>query len=305
MSRRPEKWPATSSGRECGPQFPFLPACQKISHRRRIPKSGDPQVAQNAPAASILPHHKTRREQSRSAMNCLLPPRAGGRIPLLRAPPAKRASESAGPPAWPLSILSGATTPDNNAIRVSRPHPLAAHEPLSSAADRASPGHIRFARECPRARPATRLQKHFAAAQRRQSFPYATPLRAFHGRANPGVSRESRTEEFGRRTLALQTDRRQQAAPKHRFRRPRAYGESFPKPGWTSPHRPTNSEREREFSSSHARFSEPHPVRNRAPKILRQDKRNPATIRRKRRETHVPEIPHVFFRAQQRIRAAT
>ena len=130
--------------------------------------------------------------------------------------------------------------------------------------------------------------------------------RAFHGRAIPGAARESRIAEFDPQTVALKTDPQQQAAPKRKFRRLRAYGGSLPEPESPSPHRQPNSEREREFSSRRRPLSRAAPLSATAlQKSLRQLKRNPATIHRQRRELHVPEIPHVFFRAQQRIGAAT
>ena len=203
------------------------------------------------------------------------------------------------------SIPRDAAIPDSNAIRAWGSLPLAAPESLSSAADRARPGHIRCAREFPRAKPATRLQKHFAGAQRCQIFLLRNSANEFFtAEPSPCLPRKSYCRI-----------RSANGCPKTiRNSRPRQNGNfavgarargSLPAPESPSPRRQPNLERAREFSSRLARFPAPHGSADGAPKTLRQFKRNPATIHGKRGELHVSEIPHIFFRAQQRVGAAT
>src|SRR5579864_814963 len=304
MSPQPGKSRAPSYSSECGMQFLFRPPCQKISHRRHIPKSGDLRGLRIAPAASTWPRRRKRRELSHSAMRFLWRPRCAARIPRLCGPHRKRASEPALLPAWPRSIPRDATIRDSNAIRDWGSRPRAEPESLSSGAVRANPVHIRCARESPRAMPATRLQTHFAEARRCRTFLFATRRRAFHGRASPDVVRENHIAGFDPQAVALKTSPQQQAAPKRKSRRLRAYGGWLPKPELPSPHRQPSSEREPEFSSRLARFPAPHRFSNGAPKTFWQIKGNPATIHGKRRELYIPQIPHIFLRAQQRIGAA-
>ena len=183
---------------------------------------------------------------------------------------------------------------------------LAAPESLSSAADRARPGHIRCAREYPRATPATRLQTHFAGARRRRIFLFAIRRQAFHGPAIPdGCPRKSYCRI---RSANGCPENRSATAGRARMQisSPACVRRITSKAGIAITASPT------QFGARTRIFIAPRPLSRAATAsvtALQKLSGRSNEIRQQYTgsvgELDVSEIPHIFFRAQQRIGAAT
>src|SRR5258705_1795234 len=260
MFARQAKLDCISSRNEFEQPFPSRWACQKVSHRRRIQKSGDPRERRIAPGASTLQRRRKRRARSRNARHLSERRHATTMFAPLRVPLTAPVIESVRSLREIQSSPRGESIPDSNAIRDGEFHFLPEHGSAWSGGGRAHRAHNRCVEECRRATRARPPQMHSATKWPNRIFRDAIPQQAFRGPTILHVVLRYHIRQFYLRRAGRDINPQPQVAPKSQSPRMDAHGELLRAPESPSRRHPPNWARAQEFSSCDSLLSSAHGI---------------------------------------------